>query len=324
MAVALEKPWLLEWGGLQALLVNRCTMSHLQANLALLLCAAIWAFAFLFQKAAMEHVEPMLFVAARSAIAAVVLLPFVLLEQRTAAAPLAPRFAGLAVLAGVTLAVAGIMQQTGIVTASVTNAAFLTSLYVVATPLAAWALLAQRPHGWIWLSVAMSLLGAWLLGGGGFTDFGGGDALIVASTAIWALHALVLGLAAPHARPVLLTAVQFAIAAAIGLAGALAFETISLDALRRAALDILYVGVFSSALTFTLFAAAMRRTSPSEAMIIVSAEAPLAALAAWLLWGERLSMIAACGAALILAAAVNVHLRGAPGKQSAGGGASDR
>jgi drug/metabolite transporter (DMT)-like permease len=297
-------------------------MSHLQANLVLLLCAAIWAFAFLFQKAAMEHVEPMLFVAARSAIAAVVLLPFVLIEQRTAAAPLPPRFGWLVVLAGVTLAVAGIMQQTGIVTASVTNTAFLTSLYVVATPLAAWLLLAQRPRGWIWLSVAMSLLGAWLLGGGGLTNFSGGDALIVASTVIWALHALVLGFAARHARPVLLTALQFVIAAAIGMAGALAFETISFAALRRAAVDILYVGVFSSALTFTLFAAAMRHTSPSEAMIVVSTEAPLAALAAWVLRGESPTTIAACGAALILAAAINVHLLGAAMQQSARHGAA--
>jgi drug/metabolite transporter (DMT)-like permease len=284
-------------------------MSHLQANLLLLLCAAIWAIAFLFQKAAMAHIEPMLFVAARSAVAALVLVPFALLEARASPAPLPSRFGGLAALAGITLAVAGIMQQQGIVTASVTNAAFLTSLYVVATPIAAWALLRQRPSGWIWASVAMSLLGAWLLGGGGLTDFRSGDTLIVASTAIWALHALTLGLAAPYGRPVLLTAAQFAIAAAIGLAGAIAFETIALEALHRAAVDILYVGVLSSALTFTLFAAAMRRTSPSEAMIIVSTEAPLAALAAWLMRGETLSWLPACGAALILAAALNIHLR---------------
>jgi len=276
-------------------------MSHLQANLLLLLCAAIWAIAFLFQKAAMAHIEPMLFVAARSAVAALVLVPFALLEARASPAPLPSRFGGLAALAGITLAVAGIMQQQGIVTASVTNAAFLTSLYVVATPIAAWALLRQRPSGWIWASVAMSLLGAWLLGGGGLTDFRSGDTLIVASTAIWALHALTLGLAAPYGRPVLLTAV--------GLAGAIAFETIALEALHRAAVDILYVGVLSSALTFTLFAAAMRRTSPSEAMIIVSTEAPLAALAAWLMRGETLSWLPACGAALILAAALNIHLR---------------
>lgn len=284
-------------------------MSHRQANLLLFACAAIWAIAFLFQKAAMAHIEPMLFVAARSVVAAVVLIPFAVMESRAATTPVTSRFAGLTALAGITLAVAGIIQQHGIVTASVTNAAFLTSLYVVATPLAAWALLRQRPGRWIWVSVAMSLLGAWLMSGGSHTDFRSGDTLIVASTAVWALHAITLGLAAPHGRPVLLTAVQFTIAAAIGLAGAVAFETVEVEPLRRAAIDILYVGVLSSALTFTLFAAAMRRTSPSEAMIIVSTEAPLAAFAAWLLRGETLSWLPACGAALILAAALNVHLR---------------
>lgn len=283
-------------------------MTHTNANLLLLGCAIIWGFGYLFQKSAMEHVGPVLFVGARCALAALVLAPFAWREHARAAAPVTPEFVRLAALAGVVLAIASIVQQHGIASASVTNAAFLTSLYVVVTPLLAWPLLHQTPSAPVWLAVALSFLGAWLLGGSGLTAFGRGEVLVLAATLLWGAHVMVLGKAARFERPALLTAAQFAIAAVIGLAAAFAFETVDPAALRRAAWDIAYVGVLSSALTFTIFAAALRRTTAAEACIIVSTEALFAALAAYVLLGERLSIIAAAGAALILSAALVVQL----------------
>ena len=284
-------------------------MRRLHANLLLLGCAAIWGFGFLFQKSAMEHIEPMLFVAARSGLAAAVLAPFAWLEHRAAQGPLsAPSFLRLSLVAGVLFAVAAILQQRGIVTASITNTAFLTALYVVVTPLLAWVLLRQPPSRPVWLAVALSFLGTWLLGGGGFVTFDGGELLVLVSTLFWGLHVIVLGKAGPFGRPILLTASQFAVAALIGLAGALAFETIDPAALWRAGFDIAFIGIFSSALAFTVFAAALRRTLPAEAAVIVSTEALFAALGAFVLLGERLTWISASGAALILAAALVVQL----------------
>ncbi len=289
-------------------------MRRLHANVLLLGCAAIWGFGFLFQKSAMEHIEPMLFVAARSGLAAAVLAPFAWLEHRAArSAPFASTFVGpsfvrVSLAAGVLFAVAAILQQRGIVTASVTNTAFLTALYVVATPLLAWALLRQPPSRPVWLAVALSFLGTWLLGGGGFVTFDGGELLVLVSTLFWALHLIVLGKAGPFGRPILLTANQFAIAAVIALAGAVAFETIDPAALWRAAFDIAFIGIFSSALAFAIFAAALRQTLPAEAAVIVSTEALFAALGAFVLLGERLTWIAACGAVLILVAALVVQL----------------
>lgn len=285
-------------------------MRHTHANLLLLGCAAIWGFGYLFQKSAMAHVGPLLFVGARCGLAAIVLVPFAWAEHRRATAPCTLAFAGLAMLAGVLLAIASIVQQTGIIAASVTNAAFLTSLYVVATPLLAWPLLRQTPSRHVWLSVVASFLGAWMLGGGGFTAFGRGELLVLVATLLWATHVVVLGRAAVFERPVLLTACQFAIASAIGLAGAFAAETVDPAALRRAFIDIAYVGIFSSALTFTIFAAALRRTTAAEATVIASAEALFAALGAYLWLGERLTTIGAGGAALIFLAAVAVQLSG--------------
>ena len=286
-------------------------MPQIPANLLLVGCAAIWGFAFLFQKSAMAHVEPMLFVAARSFLAAVVLAPLAVIEHRRAGAMEwdARAFTHLALWAGVVFAAAAITQQRGIVTATVTNSAFLTALYVVVTPVLAWLLLDQRQGPAIWLAVALSFVGAWLLGGGGMvTAFGAGEAMVLVSVLFWSAHVIVLGWAAPYGRPVLLTALQFAIAGVLALAGAAAFETIDLAGLGRAWIDVAFVGILSSALTFTLFAAALRRTSAAGATIIASTEALFAALAAHLLLGERLSAIGVAGGAMILAAAVLVPL----------------
>jgi drug/metabolite transporter (DMT)-like permease len=293
------------------------TMRPLTANLILLGCAAIWGLAFLFQKSAMEHVGPLQFVAARCAVAAVVLAPLALIEHRAAFG--SPAIAGMGrtiVGAGLLFLVAAYLQQRGIVTASVTNTAFLTTLYVVATPLIAWALIGsgQRPGRHVWMAVVLSSTGAWLLGGGGSLGLGAGDALVIASTLFWAWHVVVLAMAAPMGRPLLLMCGQFAVAAALASAGALAFEGIEAGGIANAAVEIAFVGVLSSAVTFTLFAMALRATSAAVATIIASTEAPLAAIGASILLGERLTATGLAGAVLMLAA-VLVAQRSAPHKR---------
>jgi drug/metabolite transporter (DMT)-like permease len=284
-------------------------MTRLQADGLLLFAALIWGTAFLFQKSAMAHVGPLTFIAARAVVAVIALLPVVLHEHR-AAPPIAwrPLFR-VAFPAGIAFFLGGILQQIGIVTASVTNTGFLTSLYVILTPLLAWLLMRQRPTASIWLSVPLSIVGVWLLGGGGMLGaFGFGEALVAVSALFWALHVVLLGIGADGNRPVLLTAVQFAVVAILGTACAAAFETITLAGLGAAAVDIAFVGILSSAVTFTLFTIAVRHTGPSEAAIIVSCETIFAAAAGWIVLGERLPLIGWLGAGLIIASILVVQL----------------
>jgi drug/metabolite transporter (DMT)-like permease len=103
------------------------------------------------------------------------------------------------------------------------------------------------------------------------------------------------------------SAIQFSVVALLGLTGAILFEPISFAAIAAAWREIAYVGLLSSALTFTLLAIAMRHTPPTEAAIIVSSETLFAALAAYMLLGERLSIVGWCGAGLILAAVLLVQ-----------------
>lgn len=285
-------------------------MRRIHADLLLVAAAAIWGFAFLFQKSAMANIGPLQFVAARAVVASLALLPLALREMRSsgvgwrgvlqAACP-----AGCAFFAGAAL------QQWGLVTATVTNTGFLTALYVVVTPFIAWAIIGQRPSPAVWASVALSFAGTWLLGGGTLAAFSKGDALVALSAAFWALHIVLVGRAGPLGRPITFTTLQFVVVAALGLTSAPVFETVSVAGLASAWIEIAYVGLLSSALTFTMFSIALRHTAPSEATIIVSTETLFAAFGAWLYLGERLPLAGWAGAGLILAATLVVQMAAA-------------
>lgn len=277
----------------------------------MLFTAVIWGFAFVFQKSAMSSIGPLAFIAARAAVAAVALLPLAYHERRRAPHGSVRELLPIAALGGCAFFGGACLQQAGLVTATVTNTGFLTALYVVITPFIAWAVNGTVPGRLVWPAAALSALGTWLLGGGTLSRFSEGDFLVAVSAFVWAAHVVITARAARHGRPLAFNAVQFVVVAVLALPAAALLETTTLDGLRAAALDIAYVGLLSSALTFTIFTAALRHTPPSEGAVIASTETLFAALAAFWLLGERLTPIAWSGAALILTATVLVQIGGA-------------
>ena len=283
-------------------------MRRLKADLLLLLAAAVWGVAFYFQKAAMEHIGPFLFIAARGLIAAVCLTPLALLEARRVTIPWSIGLMQLGLAGGLAFLVAATLQQTGIIDATVTNAGFLTGLYVVATPLIAWVIFGQRPASYVWAAVALAFGGVWLLGGGTVGGFSTGDALIAMSAVLWALHMVITSRASVYGRPVAYTAMQFSLVAFGGAVLTMAIESNTLDGLYKALPAIAYVGVLSSALTFTLLAIALKDTPPGEASILMSMETLFAAAAGVLLVGEWLAPIGWIGAGLMFSATILVQI----------------
>jgi len=286
---------------------------RLLADGLLIAAAAIWGVGFLFQKQAMDHVDPLTFLAARSGLAALALAPFALLERRRRPKPRPRGLLPSAVLARTIFLSAGWLQQSGLDSASVTNTGFLTSLYVVFTPIVAWLALGRRPSPIIYLAVALSFAGTWLMSGGSLGKLAAGDALVICAAAGWAMHVVVLSAASRFERPLTFTFVQFAFVALISAGLALACEQPAVAQIRAAGWDIAYVGLLSSALTFSIFTYAVRHTPASEAAVLVSTECLFAAVAGALALGERLPPVSWAGAALILAAilAVQVPPRGA-------------
>lgn len=283
-------------------------MRRIHADLLLLLTAAIWGVAFVFQKSAMDHIGPTAFIAARSFLAALVLLPVVVYEARRTGTGLSPGVWRIGLFGGLAFFVAAVLQQVGLVTASVSNTGFLTGLYVVITPFIVWAWHREPPAVLIWSAAALSFVGTWLLGGGTFDGFNRGDLLVAVGAVFWAVHLLVTSESGQYSRPITFTAIQFLVVGILGTIAALATEDTNISGLVAAAPAIAYVGILSSALTFTLLAIAMKHAPTTEAAIIISLEAVFAAVAGALLLGERLGLIAIAGAGVILTAIVLVQL----------------
>jgi drug/metabolite transporter (DMT)-like permease len=284
-------------------------MTRLRADLVLIACAAIWGLAFVYQKTAMTHIGPLTFIAARGLIAACALAPLAAIESRQSPFPTPPAaLLKIGGLTGMAFFVAAVLQQSGIVTSSVTNSGFLTALYVVVVPFIAWAWHRKAPGSSVWLAVILSFVGTWLLGGGSLAGLGHGDMMVAASAVFWAAHVVVVGISGRLGRPVAVTALQFLVVGVLGLAGALVFEDPRVQGLQTAAGEILFVGLLSSALTFTLLAVALRYTPPSEAAVLVSLETVFAALAGAILLGDRLPLIGWIGAAMIFTASLVVQL----------------
>lgn len=284
---------------------------RLIADAALLFTAVIWGFAFVFQKSAMSSIGPLAFIAARALVAAIALSPLAYHESRRAPNGSLRELLLIAALGGLAFFGGAWLQQAGLVTATVTNTGFLTALYVVITPFIAWAVNGTVPSRLVWPAAALSALGTWLLGGGTLSRFSQGDFLVALSAFVWASHVVITARAARHSRPLAFNTVQFVVVAGLALPASTLLETTTLDGLRAAWLDIAYVGLLSSALTFTIFTAALKHTPPSEGAVIASTETLFAALAAFWLLGERLTPIAWSGAALILTATMLVQIGGA-------------
>ncbi len=283
-------------------------MRRLHADLLLLFAAVIWGFAFVFQKTAMSVIGPLTFIAARSIVAALALAPLAWREkQHNPQAPGADFFR-VAVGGGVAFFLAATFQQFGLITATITNTGFLTALYVVFVPFIAWVWRRKAPVAIVWPAAVLSFVGMWLLGGATFSALAYGDGLVAICAVFWALHMVVTARASEHDRPMLFTCLQFVVVAALALLGAALTETVTLGQLREVWIEIAYVGLLSSALTFAILTVAMRHAPPAEAAVIVSTENLFSAVAGAVFLGERLDLINWTGAILILFATLLVQL----------------
>lgn len=308
-------------------------MTRATADLLLLTAALIWGLAFVGQATAMEHMGPLTFSGVRFLLAALVVAPFALMESRRK--PAIPRKRAPALIGiGVVFFLGVVTQQIGLLSTSVTNAGFLTALYVIMVPALAWGLqhaskrraaratvlasavpaspLAETPvtvNGFIWPAAAISFAGTFLLGGGRIGGLNWGDGLVIVAAFFWAVQILALGaLAYDLRRPLTIAFMQYAITAALGIAAGFIFETPDLAGILAAWRELAYTGIVSGGIAFTLQSIAQAHTPASDAAIVVSSESLFAAAFGALLLGDRLGVAGWCGAALVLSAVLLVQL----------------
>jgi drug/metabolite transporter (DMT)-like permease len=284
-------------------------MNRTTANFAILAAAAIWGAAFVPQQTALQSLTPMWFVALRFLLSMVVTAPFLVIESRRAPRRPSRRAWGLIAAVAAAFLGASVLQQISLVTTSVTNAGFLTSLYILFTPFVAMTLTHERPGFGVWPAAGLGLVGAWMLAGGGEARFVVGDGLLLIGALLWAVQIVLVGMAMRHLdRPLLVVMAQYTAITVVAGAWAVAFDPISWAQVRDAAPELLYAGILSGGVGYTLQAMAQRHTHASDAAIIFSAEAPFAALFGMWLLGDRLTGAQWAGSAAIFAAVLLVQL----------------
>ncbi|MBP3594623.1 MAG: DMT family transporter [Lachnospiraceae bacterium] len=298
----------------------------------LFLAALIWGFAFVAQSAGMEYVGPFTFNAVRCVIGAIVLVPVALLykpedgsgnlinstivESKDAKQGWFSRNKTLllgGVSCGIFLGVATNLQQIGIMTTSVGKAGFLTALYIVLVPIAGLFFKKKCPAT-VWIGVVCSFAGLYLLcmTGGSFS-LATGDLLLLGCAVVFTGHILVIDYFAPKVNGVWMSCIQFLTAGIISAILMLFTETPTWEGIFAAKLPILYAGVMSCGVAYTLQIFGQKNYNPTVAVLILSLESCFSVLGGFLILHETLTARELCGCALMFAAIILAQL---PGKRS--------
>ena len=292
--------------GRQKYLMKNNSAQYLKSELLLLITAIIWGFAFVAQRAGMEFIGPFTFTGIRFALGSLVLLPFIAWRNKVqnnpkntpAIKPAAFWLAGI--LAGIVLFGGASLQQVGMIETTAGKAGFITGLYIIIVPVIG---LFKKQHAGkgLWAGAVLAMMGLYLLSITGDFKLSKGDFLVFLSAFLWAAHVQVIDHFSGRVDVIKLAALQFAICAIASMCVALITETITLPSLLQASIPILYGGIISVGIAYTLQVVAQQNANPSHAAIILSLETVFAALGGWLILDERLSARALAGCALMLA-----------------------
>lgn len=291
-----------------------------KGSLLLLLGAVIWGCAFVAQNVGMNHLGPLTFNGVRSFIGVLTLLPFVLIRasrerrEHPERTPQQWRDARkkritASVVSGIALFAATTLQQMGLVYTSPGKAGFITAMYIVTVPVA-YVFMGKRADMRIWASVAISVVGLYLLCVTEQLNIGRGDAYTIISALFWTLQILAVDRYAPQVDCVALVMGGFTVVGLLSIVPALLTEQVTMQALLACAVPLLYTGVLSSGLAYTLQAIGQKYTPPTIAAILMSMESVFAVLAGFVLLNSRLSMRELSGCALMFAAVILAQLPG--------------
>jgi len=286
-------------------------MNRLRANALLMLAAIVWGSTFVVQQVGTGELKTISFTGIRMLVGACFVLPlaFAQFRKRPAHEPFT-RGHWLGIIAtGLVLFTAAALQQYGIFHTTVTNAGFLTALYVPLVPVISLLVLRRRVHWSVWPASICCLFGTYIMSGAERIDLKVGDIWVIMSSFFWACHVILVGTMAVRTRaPLVVACGQFLICGLCGVALGLMVEQPSLADVRSGLFGILYAGLLSTGIGFTLQAVAQRFTHEADAAIILSSETVFAALCGYLFLGERLSRLEVLGAVLIFAGIMAVQL----------------
>ena len=292
--------------------------TRFKGSLYLLACAFVWGMAFVAQGSAMDYVEPATFVCVRFTITFLVL---------TAATPLFTRLSGgrqpdeppmkrhlcVGAVIGLILGVASMLQQYGLVHTSPTNSGFVTALYILIVPIIGL-FMGQRVRPIVWVGVALSLTGLYLLCVGDGFSINPGDLITLGCAFVFSFHIIVVDRLAGNLNTIKLSALQFGFGALSAAVVMLLFEHPTWDGIVKSLPFLLYAALVSGAIGYTLQMFGQKYTPPTLASLLMCLESVFAAVGEWLAtrmgWynGQPLDPKRLLGCALMLAASMLAQL----------------
>ena len=284
---------------------------NFRGTILLTITAFIWGATFIAQKMA-TNIGASTFLAGRSIVGAIfitVVAVIISSKRKKFGIEETPNklYIKYGVICGIVMYTASVLQQISLSFTSAGKAGFLTALYIVIVPILG-IFLRKKIHRIVWLSVAISLLGTYFLSVTESLTIGIGDSYLLASAFFYAVHIILIDRFAPKTDAVKLSAVQFAICAIISTAVALLFEQPVWQDVLHAWGPILYAGIFSSGIAYTLQIVAQRETPPAIAALVMSLESIFAVLVAWVVLGEVMSAKEIFGCVLMFVAIILAQL----------------
>lgn len=277
-------------------------MKNVKGSLILLLTAFIWGTAFVAQSTGMDHVGPFTFNAVRNFVGTIALLPVIFVMGRINSKKEKNESIKDLVLGGVScgviLAIASSLQQIGIQYTTTGKAGFITALYIIFVPLFSL-FTKKKPKPTIWISVVLAIIGMYLLCVKESITINKGDVFIFFCAIAFTFHIMVIDHFSPKADGVKMSCIQFLVCGCICIIPALIFEDPTINGVKQEAVSILYTGVMSSGVAYTLQIVGQKFTAPALATLIMSLESVFAALAGWVLQNQAMSPTEILGSVLM-------------------------
>jgi len=269
----------------------------------------IWGTAFIAQDTGMDNIGPLTFNGARFVVGFFTILPIAILFEKKKIVKEIDKnksyFIKLLVIMGFSLFLGTSLQQAALQYTNVANAAFFTVFYVPLVPILLFFIYSKKVHWSIWPSIALCVYGVYLLSNFSNSEIMLGDALVILCSLFWALHIIFAGkFMEEFDIPIFYAAIQAVLVASLSILFAYLFEEINFSNILLESTSIIYAGVLSGGIAFTLQMFAQKNIEEAPAAIIYSLEGVFAVIAAWLILNQILQIENIIGCFLILLAVI--------------------
>lgn len=295
-------------------------INNVKNSVFLFFAALIWGTAFVFQSMGNDYMQPFTFSAARNFLGFIVLIPVVLIKitnsRRESTKTKIPfkitLFGGIC--CGLALTAASLFQQYGVKYTSVGKAGFITTLYIIITPILGIFLKRKCPWS-VWIGAAASIIGMYFLCITDEFSISIGDILVFICAILFSVHILIVDNFAPKTDGVILSCIQFFVCFAISAVLALIFDATTLKQITDGIIPVLYAGVMSSGVAYTFQIFGQKNFNPTAAAMILSLESVISAISGYISYSfgflsqdQSLTIIQILGCAIIFGAVIFIQI----------------